>query len=228
MKSIKKFVAAMLALSIVMLCGCSTGKKPENPEGKKVVYGFTFPTKLYNDIIIEDCYLYSGEYPEDGSFDACENVAALEIKNNSEADIQLMRIEVTTNSKVMMFEVSSLLAGTTVIVLEKSKQTLAEDEKILSIKCINRVDFAENVTLKEDIFLVQGNTGTLNIKNVSEKKAESDIYVYYKKKDAEGKYFGGITFRAKADGLEPDEIKQLPASCFEPNDSEVLFVDYAG
>lgn len=226
MKSIKKFVAVMLALSIVMLCGCSTVKEPE--QAYKFAYGFKLPASLYTGITVEECYLYSGEYPEDGSFDACENVAALEIKNNSEADIQLMRIEVTTDSKVMVFEVSSLLAGTTVIVLEKSKQTMSENEKITGFQCLNRVDFSEKVSLMEDVFLVQGNTGTLSIKNVSEKKAESDIYVYYKKKDAEGKYFGGITFRAKADGLEPDEIKQLPASCFEPNDSEVLFVDYAG
>lgn len=227
MKNIKKIIAGLLCLSIVMLCGCSAGKKPENPEGKKVVYGFTFPTKLYNDVIIEDCYLYSGEYPEDGSFGACENVVALKVKNNSGTDIQLMRISVETNSKVMEFEVTTLLAGSSVIVLEKSKQTLAEDEKIQSIKCKNRVDFAEKVTLKEDIFLIQGNLATINIKSLSKTEIKSDIYVYYKRKDADGNYFGGITFRAKAEGLKPDEIKQLPASGFDPQNSEVLFVDYA-
>ncbi len=227
MKNIKKIIAVLLCLSIVMLCGCTVGKKPENTEGKKVVCGFTFPAKLYNDVIIEDCYLYSGEYPEDGSFDACENVVALKVKNNSATDVQLMRISVTTNSKVMEFELTSLLAGATVIVLEKSKQTMAENEKILSIECVNRADFAENVTLMEDTFLVQGNLATINIKSLSKTEIKSDIYVYYKKKDADGNYFGGVTFRTKAEGLKPDAIKQLPAANFDPQNSEVLFVDYA-
>ena len=43
-----------------------------------------------------------------------------------------------------------------------------------------------------------------------------------------GSNFGGITFRSKADGLQPGEIKQLPASHYQKADSEVLFVDYAG
>lgn len=224
MKIIKKFIAILLCLSIVVLCGCGSEKESE---GHKLAYGFRFPVALYDDILVEECYLYSGEFLEDGSFDTCENVVALKVKNNSETDVQLMRISVTTNSKAMEFELTSLLAGSTVIVLEKSGQTLSENEKLLSFECENRADYNKKVTLKDEALLVQGNLGTINVKNISEKEIQSDIYVYYKKKDSDGNCFGGITFRAKADGLKPDEIKQLPASGFDPNDSEVLFVDYA-
>lgn len=227
MKNFKKFIAVLLCLSVVMLCGCNTKDAGDGAEKKKLAYGAEFPYALEEDVTIEDCYLYSGEYPEDGSFEPCENVLALKVKNNSAKDIQLLRIKVTTDSKVMEFEVTTLLAGATVIVLEKTKQTMAENEKIQSLECTNRADFGANVSLKEDIFLVHGNPKSINIKNISETEIKSEIYVYYKRTDADGNYFGGITFRTKAEGLLPGAIKQLPAAQFEPDNSEVLFVDYA-
>ncbi len=222
MKSIKKIIAVFLCLNVILLCGCTTKKKEENK-----IYGYEFPVAVYDGISVEDCYLYSGEYIEDASFENCENVVALKVKNTSLTDIQLIRIKVTTDAKEMMFEITTLPAGATVTVLEKSKQTIAENEKIVGFDYENRVFFEKNISLKEDVFLLQANLKTINIKNISKNEIESDIYVYYKKKDADGNYFGGITFRTKADGLKPDEIKQLPASSFDPDNSEVLFVDYA-
>lgn len=226
MKNIKKIIAVTLCLSIILLCGC--GKKDPEQE-KKTAYGYEFPIEACEGITVEDFYLYSGEYVEDGSFENCENVVALKVKNTSETDLQLIRLTVKTNEKSMMFEVTTLKAGAIVTVLEKSKQTMTADEKILEISYENKVDFAEKISLREDEFLVQGNQKTINIKNISGTEIESDIYVYYKKKDADGNYFGGITFRTKAEGgIKADEIKQLSASGFDPDNSEVIFVDYAG
>ncbi len=222
MKSFKKLIAGFLCFSIILLCGCTTDKK-----GTKKIHGYEFPAAVYDGISIEDCYLYSGQFVEDGTFESCENVVALKVKNTSLVDIQLIRLKVTTDAKEMMFEISTLLAGETVIVLEKSRQTIEEKEKIVGIDYENRIFFDKDISLKEDVFMLQANQKTINIKNISQTEIESDIYVYYKKKDADGNYFGGITFRTKADGLKPDEIKQLPATNFDPDNSEVLFVDYA-
>lgn len=221
MKKIKKIIAVFLCMSIVLLCGCTTAKD------KNIIYGYEFPVAVYDGISVEDCFLYSGEYIEDGSFESCEDIVALKVKNISLTDIQLIRIKVKTDDKELLFEISTLKAGATVIVLEKSKQTITENEKILEFNYENRVFFDKNISLKENVFFIQGNEKTINIKNISQDEIESDIYVYYKKKDADGNYLGGVTFRTKADGLKPDEIKQLSASNFEPDNSEVLFVDYA-
>ena len=226
MKSIKKFIAIILCIGIVFLCGCN---KNASEDGKKIAYGFEFPHELDYKVTIEDCYLYSGEFVEDGTFDACEDVVALKVKNDSGSYIQFLRIKATTNSKEMIFEISSFLSGSTVVVLEKSKQSLSEKEKILSFQRENRADFDANVSLKEELFVVQGNLATINIQNISDTEIESDFYVYYKKKDADGNYLGGVTFRTRVEGgLKTDEIKQLSAAAFDPSDSEVLFVDYAG
>ena len=83
MKIIKKIIAVSLCLSIVLLCGCTNGKK-----GKNKIYGYEFPVAVYDGISVEDCYLYSGEYVEDGTFEECENVVALKVKNTSLTDIQ--------------------------------------------------------------------------------------------------------------------------------------------
>lgn len=224
MKTVKKFIPLLLCVCIAALCGC----KPDVTEtDKKFAYGYELSSEIDYRITIEDIYLYSGEYIEDGSFENCENVAAIKVKNGSDSDIQLIRIKVETDAKELMFEITTLNSGSTVIALEKSKQSLADDEKILGIETVNRADFDGDVTLKEDSFVIKGNLATVNIKNISTTEIQKDIYVYYKKKDTNGNYFGGITFRTKAEGIRPGEIKQLPAANFDPSDSEVLFVDYA-
>ena len=224
MKIIKKIIPILLCVCIVFICGCT----PDNTGAdKKTAYGYDISNAIDIGVVIDDIYLYSGKYIEDGSYDECENVAALKVKNLSETDIQLIRINVKTDTKELSFEITTLVAGSTVIVLEKSKQTIAENEKIISIETENRADFSDRISLKTDTFIVQGNLSTMNIKNISPNEIQGDIYIYYKKKDADGNYFGGITFRTKAAGLKPSEIKQLPAANFDPSDSEVLFVDYA-
>lgn len=231
MKNIRKAVAVLLCLCIALLSGCSTAKKPQSetqPQTQSTVsYGFKFPAEVYEGITVEDCFLYSGEYVEDGSFEPCENVAAIRLKNSTEADIQLMRVYVRTNSNEFFFEVTTLVAGATVIVQEQSKKTMAQDEKIIEIRCENKVDFTERVSLMPELFIVQGNPKTINIKNISGTAIDSEISIFYKKKDADGNYLGGITFRTRTDGLGAGAIKQLPATNFDPADSEVLFVDYA-
>lgn len=228
MKYFKNIIALFLCVSLLLLTGCvnATPDEPVTEQKKNILFGYEFPVALYEDVSIEDCFLYTGEYPEDASYEPCENVVALKVKNTAQNDIQLLRIRVQTESKELIFEITTLTAGSTAIVLEKSKQTLSENEVITSFSGGNRADFKSNVSLMSETFLVQGNPQTINIKNISDKDIDSDIYIYYKKKDSQGNFFGGITFRAKAEGLKAGEIKQLPASKFNPDDSQVMFIDY--
>lgn len=224
MKTVRKIIPLLLCVCIALLCSCSLNGTEESDNKK---YGYDLFSEIDYGVIAEDIYLYSGEYPEDGSFENCENVVAIKVKNTSASDIQLLRINVKTNKKDLEFEITTLRSGATVIAFEKSKQTLDENEKVISIESVNRADFSNKISLKEDMFIVQGNVATINIKNISATEIQEDIYIYYKKKDADGNYFGGITFRTKVDGIRSGEIKQLSAANFNPIDSEVLFVDYA-
>ncbi len=151
MKTIKKIIPLLLCICIAMLCACNSDNTETN---KKIAYGYEFQTEIDYGITVEDIHLYSGEYVEDASFGICENVAALKVKNNSGSDIQLLRINVKTNIKELTFEITTLNTGSAVVALEKSKQTLDEDEKILSIEITKRSDFKSSITLKEDVFTV--------------------------------------------------------------------------
>ena len=230
MKNIKRLIAVFLCLSIALLCGCSKDAPQTTTQPAQEFdpnYGYQFPATVFDDVAVDGIFLYTGVYVEDGSFEDCENIAAIKVTNNTLNDIQLLRIIVKTDVKEMLFEVSGFLAGETVTVLEKSKQTIGANERIAEISYSNRIYYEKNVSMHEDVFQVQGNLATINIKNISDTDITGDIYVYYKIKDPQGNYFGGITFRAKAEGgLKIDEIKQLPAGAFDPYNCEVLFVEY--
>lgn len=223
MKLFKKGVAVLLCLVLATLTGCTT-KKTEGD----LYFGKPFPVYVDTDVVAKECYLYDGAFVEDGSFEEKQGVVALKVTNIGEKDIQLLRICVTTSEKELFFEITTFRAGTTVVVLEKNAQTLSENEKLFEFRAENRVDFTHELSVHEDVFVLQANNGTINLKNISKTDINSDIFVYYKKKDADGNYFGGMTFRTRAaGGLGVDEIAQLPASNFNLSDSEVLFVDYA-
>lgn len=223
MKSFKKSVAVFLCLVLATLTGCTTQKTEDD-----VYFGKPFPVYVDTDVVVKECYLYDGAFVEDGSFEEKQGVVALNVTNTGEKDIQLLRIYVTTSEKELFFEITTFLAGATVVVLEKNAQTLSENEKLFEFRAENRVDFSHELSVHEDVFILQANNGTINLKNISKTAIDSDIFVYYKKKDSDGNYFGGKTFRTRAaGGLGVDEIAQLPASNFNLSDSEVLFVDYA-
>ena len=222
MKYIKKFIVIALCLSFFNLAGCDLGKGEDKP------VNMDLHISVDDALTVEKIFEYSGAFVEDGSFEEKVDVAAIKIKNNSDKDIQLARIYAVADGVELFFEVTTLPAGALCTVLEKNAQTIAEGTEFTDFRVENRVDFTAPLTLHDDSFIVQGNDKTINIKNIGETEFTSDIYVYYKNKDADGNYFGGITFRTKADGLKPGEIKQLPASHFLVADSEVLFVDYAG
>ncbi len=221
MKHFKRVITLILALSALILPSCSK-------DNVETFHGIIFPISLYEDIIIEEGFLYTGAFPEDGSFDEKKDVFALKISNNSSKDIRLLRIYVTTSQKEMLFEITTLPAKSKLTVLEKNAQTLSSNEKIADFHAENRVDFENPVSLMKNTFELMTPNSVFNIKNISDKDIPSDIYVYYKKIDENGHYFGGITFRSKTVGLKSGELKQIPASHFSGSDSEVVFIDYAG
>lgn len=220
MKYIKIAFSSILIIFVFLLCGC---EKSDNGD----FGGVSFPVTVDGDIIIEDGFLYSGIFPEDGQNDEKKNVPALKVKNNSDKALQLIRIYAETDEKNLLFEITTLPAGATVTVLEKNAQTLSEKDSINQFSAENRINFEKELTLHSDVFTLTELNGIFNIRNNTDTDIAADIYVYYKKKNSDGSYFGGITFRTKAEGLAANELKQLSASHFDPKDSEVLFIEYA-
>ena len=217
----KKVLALVLASAVLLLSACTKVEEAES------FHGVIFPVSVYSDVFVEKAYLTTVDFPEDASFEEKQDVLALTVKNESNKTIQLLRIKVTTDQKEMIFEITTLPVNMSVNVFEKSGQTLAEDEEIISISGENRVDFEKSVGLERETFELDVHDKIINVRNITKEDINTDIYLYYKKKDADGNYFGGITFRAKIDGLKAGELKQVSVSHFALSDSEVIFLDYA-
>ena len=211
----------MVVLLTFLFSGCNNVKEAES------FHGVIAPVMVYSDVVIEELSLRSGSFPEDGSFEDKKDVLTLTVRNESDKVLQYLKIKVTTDKKEMFFEITTLPVNMAVNVFEKSGQTLEKDETILEITGENRVDFENAIGLKRQTFELDVHDKVINVRNISKNDIDTDIYLYYKKKDKDGNYFGGITFRTKIDGLKSGELKQVAASHFALTDSEVIFLDYA-
>ncbi len=211
----------MVVLLTFLFSGCNKVKEAES------FHGAIAPVMVYSDVVIEELSLRSGSFPEDGSFEDKKDVLTLTVRNESDKVLQYLKIKVTTDKKEMFFEITTLPVNMAVNVFEKSGQTLEKDETILEITGKNRVDFENAIGLKRQTFELDVHDKVINVRNISKNDIDTDIYLYYKKKDKDGNYFGGITFRTKIDGLKSGELKQVAASHFALTDSEVIFLDYA-
>ena len=225
MKSIKRILSVLLVMISIFSSGCS-GKFQKN-NSSDTFHDAELPISLSKELIITEAFLYSGDFPEDASFRKEEDVFALKVVNRSSKDLQLVRIYVTTDKKECLFEATTLPSQKEVTVLEKNAQTLSHNEKILRIREENKVFFEQKLSLESDKLQITPLDSVFNIKNISAEDFPSDVYVYFKKTDADGNYFGGITFRSNAGKLKKNEFRQIPASHFNKEDSEVLFVGYA-
>lgn len=229
MKNLKIFLSILLVLVLIFVGGCAGSSDDNSGNNNEIIMfrGKEFPMTLSEDIEIEKAFLYNGEFPEDGSFKVENEVFALKVANKSDKDIQLVRIYVVTDQKECLFEITTLPSQKSVTVFEKNAQSVSEDEKILEIREENKVFFTHKLSLCTDEFEITQLDEVLNIKNISSNDITTDIYVYFKRVDDNGDYYGGITFRANVGKLKADEFKQIPARHFVKESSEVLFVDYA-
>lgn len=228
MKGLKKVLPIFLAFTLIFFAGCEDKDdvKGEEETTKKTFHEKQFPMNLSEDLEIVNAFLFNDGFPEDGTFYPKEDVFALKVKNCSQKYLQLVRIFVTTDRNEYLFEITTLPAGKTVTVCDKNAQTIKQDEKIIDIREENKVFFEREVSLNSDKFTVTPLDSVLNIENISDRDMTRDVYVYYKCKDNNGDYLGGITFRTNAGQLKAGEFKQISAAQFRKENSEVMFVDY--
>ena len=121
------------------------------------------------------------------------------------------------------FEVTNLPAGKSVVLLEKNRQKLPEQE-YQSIEIKNVLFFDEPMSLEADRLKIEGGTGYLDVTNISSKAINGTIYIYYKN-CADDLYYGGITYRAKIeDGIQAGETARVMTMHYSPENCSILMV----
>lgn len=166
---------------------------------------------------------YTGVYMEDGTDEIVSDVMMIILKNNSEQDLQLARINVIYDDFTAEFEVSNLPMGEMVVLLEKNRASLPSEE-YRSVEVQNVVFFENPMNLCEDLVEITGGVGYLDVTNVSGEELTGAVRVYYKN-SAVDLLYGGITYVASAkEGIPAGETVRILTGHYSSGNSCIVNV----
>lgn len=166
---------------------------------------------------------YSGKYMEDGTDDPIENVSALLVRNIGTETVEYAEV-IGRNSggETVRFVLTGLPVNASVLVLEADRCGCSE------ISAPQVTEYAPALDVTEDYaadFEIYPGDGVINIRNVSGEELTDDIFVYYKTY-RDGVFLGGITYRARFDGLRDQAIGQSIQSHSTADETVVVYMTY--
>lgn len=205
------------------------GADQEETTGADERYDVEIPVQTQEEIQLDEALKvvqisrYTGIYMEDGSDEIVSGIMMIQVENTAEQDLQLARIEIVYPDMTAAFEVTNLPAGKSVVLLEKSRQSLPQQE-YESIAIKNVLYFDEPMSLEEERLKIEGGTGYLDVSNISGEAITGTVYIYYKN-SADDLYYGGITYRAKIEGgIQAGETMRVMTMHYSPENCEILMV----
>ncbi|MCD7808708.1 MAG: hypothetical protein LUH02_05140 [Erysipelotrichaceae bacterium] len=181
-----------------------------------------FPyTSSIDGLQLDGLNLYSGYYIEDGSEDAIDNVAVLQVTNVSGEDIEYASITLQADNETLTFNVSLLPDDGTAIVMEANKKSCDENASLSyggsEIATLSSLDLCKDqVSIKED-------NGSITITN----KTSSDIgelRLFYKNQLDTGEYVGGIAYTVKITDLKANSSQTVQPSHYDSEYGVVMMV----
>ena len=192
--------------------------KNNTSNGDKVSSNYNTPDA---SLTIQRINGYSGMFIEDGSDKEVKNVAAIQVKNTSKQVVEYAQIELYNGDKKLVFEVSTLPANSSAVVMEKNKTTFDSSKNVTYGK--STVAYTDKLEKSSDIkYKVLDNNG-IEVTNKS-KKDIGCVRVFYKYKSEEGYYVGGITYVAKVNNLKAGTSETIYPSHFATDGGQVMMV----
>ena len=169
---------------------------------------------------------YTGPYMEDASDDAVENILQVTLKNMGTEPLQYSKFRLLSDSgEDALFELTTLMPGETMMVLEVNRKTFREDVEYTSVKSENLAYFQYEPSLHEDTLQIQPMDGGFNIRNVSDEDITGKIVIYFKSY-SDGRYVGGITYSGTIQhGMKAGEIRQIMSENFTADGTRVVFIN---
>ena len=164
---------------------------------------------------------YSGIFIEDGSDKEVKNVAAIEVKNTSKKAVEFAQIQLYNGDKKLVFDVSTLPANSSAVVMEKNKASFDSSKGVTyggtTASYTNKLEKSSAIKYKK-----VANNG-IKITNTSSKKIPC-VRVFYKYKSDDGYYVGGITYTAKVEDLKAGASQTIYPSHFASDGGEIMMV----
>lgn len=209
-----KFIAVLMVLG-VMLSGCSKEETTTNKSEEE-----TQAVSSSEDLYCVEFSSYSGPFVEDGSNEQVENVLAMLVENRSEDYLEYALVTYDVFGKTAEFVVTGLPAGQSAWVLEKNRMTVKEGMDFEFLDCDST--FKTDAILITDKLDVTADGNTLTLKNVSNETLENPC-IYYKNRNSDGNYLGGITYMVGFDTLKSGDTAEKQAGHFVENSRIVRY-----
>ncbi len=188
------------------------------------IQGFTpsdqLPMPLDAGLTISAVGKYTGTFVEGNKDTPCADVLAVLVENNTGKDLQYLQFTLTLDGVTRSFQLTTLPAGNSCLVMEQNEAAYAEGTYINGS---NTVASYFQEPLSTQGFTISGPATILNIRNDGPAITKS-FYVYYKN-FVDGVYLGGITYRTEVrGGLSAGETRQLLVRHYDPEISKILFI----
>lgn len=212
----------------IMVAVCVGGLFVWSMWGKDQEQKQNMPVYLKSGISIEHVEAYDGPFWEDGTDRAVEDVWQLTVLNTSDQDIQYLKIVAKdeNGSSLGEFEITTLIAGSTVQVLEASAVQMPGNAQSCTYSIENLAYLKQERSLHTDKFTLSVADQWIRLENNSSENIENDIYIYYKRIE-DNVLQGGITYRVKfAGGLEAGESREEQTQHFDPDTCEIMYLTY--
>lgn len=164
---------------------------------------------------------YSGDFVEDGSGDAVEDVAAILVQNTSGEYLQFSELVFHVGTQTLSFTVTGLPPGACCWVLEQDARQIQAGEVFYYVE-----DSSIYLPVSQvgDTLQAELGSGSLTVRNYSN-TAVHDVQVYYKQIHEDGHLFGGITYACPVGSLEPGEEKALTAGHSDPGHTQIVRIE---
>lgn len=205
-KKYRYFIAASVLAILVLATGCEKTEMKEENEQNEVAMdqeaekmkGLEFPYEIEDGKLIVNSLFQSNVPNPDCNNEESENIATLEIVNQSEKYLASAAIEVgLEDGSVLNFMVSGIPAGSKVWAFETGNNSIEDDEVCMSIKMDTQ--YETNESLVPDKIEVEVEDTNVKLTNLSDEDLNNlvvDCHCLF-----DDAYFGGLTYTYSVDSI---------------------------
>lgn len=214
------YVIATLLLGVAIVIGIILYQNRQGMEEPEISIEDT-DLHLGSGVNVISIGSYFGGYVEDGSDELVKDTMMIIIENTGDKQIQVM--QVTVNG-TYVFDLTTLLPGEKMMVLEKNRAKYKEGMEITSVTVSNVAFFKGAPSMQEDKLQIVEEDGFIIITNIGGTTIAGGRVFY--KNTVDDVLLGGITYSVTFPRLEPGQTVKMSSKHYTTERSKLIFVNY--
>lgn len=200
-----------------------TNEEEQTEPSEETDTGLEFPYLLDDDKIqVDSLFQYSGINP-DAQNEECEDVASLQLKNNSDQYLEKAEISVElTDGTAFSFEAEDVPAGKSVMAFDTANEAYDGKTGVAFIDAATT--YSSDAGLKEEAVKITSDDNGIQLENISGENLGNMKVKYHCVLD--DMYFGGSSMETDVAGLAAGETTTVDTSESILGDAEVVSIAY--